>query len=192
MGASTFVVVTTASTETLNGTILGFTFLPPLPVPKVTPKIVLVRYSKKKLAMTSHHTHKVEAPRCQSKLNGDERERQQSSRCFAYCYFRYWFKLIWLLFICVSIYIYIYIYIHICFIDLLICLHVYCYIYIYIYIYTHIESYRAVKTRRPESRGRGRRGPALCVCVDTHDSSSDESMPKITTKPLIKPFKSFW
>ena len=39
--------VTTASTETQNGTILGVTLFPPLPVHKVTPKIV--PFSKKEL-----------------------------------------------------------------------------------------------------------------------------------------------
>ena len=48
MAASTLFVAA-ASTETLNGTMLGATFVPPLPVPKVTPQIVPL--SKKDLAM---------------------------------------------------------------------------------------------------------------------------------------------
>ena len=50
---------TTANTETLNITILGVTFVPPLPVPKVTSKIV--PFSKNNLTRSFHYTSKVEA-----------------------------------------------------------------------------------------------------------------------------------
>ena len=59
MGGSTS-FVTTASTETLKGTILGVTCFPPLPVPKVTPKIV--PFSKQLLTIYCHSTNKVETP----------------------------------------------------------------------------------------------------------------------------------
>ena len=44
--------------------ILGVTFVPPLPVPKLTPKVVLVPFSKNNLTVNCHYMNKVETPRC--------------------------------------------------------------------------------------------------------------------------------
>ena len=51
--AASALFVTTASTETLKGTIWGVTVVTPLPVPKVTPKIV--PFSKTNLAIQFHY-----------------------------------------------------------------------------------------------------------------------------------------
>ena len=59
IGVSTL-FVTTACTETLNGTILDVTSCPPVPVPKVTPEIV--PFSQTHLTMKVHYTNQVDTP----------------------------------------------------------------------------------------------------------------------------------
>ena len=54
---------TSASTETPNGTIVGITCCPRLPVPKVTPKIVPL---SKTTDDSCHYTNKVDTPVCKT------------------------------------------------------------------------------------------------------------------------------
>ena len=54
--------VTTASAETLNGTILGVICPLPSLSPQVTPNIVQYRLAQKKLTIQFHCTNEVETP----------------------------------------------------------------------------------------------------------------------------------
>ena len=62
--AVSILFVTTASTETRNDTSPGVTFVPTLPVPKVTPKIILVPLRKSNPTIQIHYANRIETPIC--------------------------------------------------------------------------------------------------------------------------------